>query len=53
MYESNHVNKGVEVEHDKHHLITGQLFNSLTDMRETTNDVNGSQGTVVQSIWFE
>ena len=53
MYESNHVNKGAEFEHGKHHLICYQRCKSLIDVRETIDDVNGSQGIAVQSVWYE
>lgn len=38
----NHVNQWVEVKHGRHHMVTGQLCKSLIDVRETTDDVDGS-----------
>ena len=40
-----HVNKGIEVEHRGHHLITSQCGRPLTNAREPTNNQNGTQGT--------
>lgn len=53
MYESNYENQWDGFEHGRHHLITGQWCKLLTVARETTDDVNGSQGIIVQFIWCE
>jgi hypothetical protein len=46
-YNSNHVNRCLDVEHGKSHLITGQWCEPLTSVREITINVNDSQGTLV------
>jgi len=48
-YEYNQLNKWVEVEHGRNHLITSQWCEPLIGMRETTNDENGSKGMKTQS----
>ena len=48
-YESNHVNRCLDVEHGRNHLITGQWCEPLTSAREITINVNDSQGTLVHS----
>jgi hypothetical protein len=52
-YESNHVNRCLDVEHGRNHLITGQWCEPLTSAREITIDVNDSQGTLVHSTECE
>lgn len=41
------MNQREGVEHGRHHLITSQWCKSLIDVRETIDDVNVSQGTLV------
>ena len=48
-YESDHVNRCLDVEHGINHLITGQWCEPLTSVREITINVNDSQGTLVHS----
>jgi hypothetical protein len=48
-YESHHVNRCLDVEHGRYHLITGQWCEPLTSAREITINVNDSQGTLVHS----
>ena len=43
------MNKCVDVEHGRNHLITDQCGILLTSMREITNDDNDSQGNLVHS----
>jgi hypothetical protein len=42
-YESDHVNGGLDIEHDRNHLITGQWCEPLTILREITINVNDSK----------
>ena len=44
-YDSSHVNKWVDEEHDRNRLITSQWCKLLTSVRETTSNVNVSQST--------
>ena len=48
-YKYSHVITCVEVEHGRNHLITGHWWKPLTSVREITNNVSDSQGTLVQS----
>ena len=48
-YKSNHVNRCLDVEHGRNHLITGQWCEPLTSAREIAINVNDSQGTLVHS----
>ena len=48
-YESDHVNRCLDVEHGRNHLITVQWCEPLTSAREITINVNDSQGTLVHS----
>ena len=41
------MNKGVDVEHGRNHLITSQCGKPLTDAREPINNENGPQDTLV------
>jgi hypothetical protein len=52
-YDSNHVNRCLDVEHGRNHLITGQWCEPLTSAREITINVNDSQGTLVHSTECE
>jgi len=51
--ESKHASKFLEVKHGRNHLITYQLCEPLRGARETTNNNNGSQGILVQSMKCE
>jgi hypothetical protein len=48
-YKSKDVNICFDVEHGRNHLITDHCGRPLTGVREITNDVNESQGTLVNS----
>jgi hypothetical protein len=52
-YDSNHVNRCLDVEHGINHLITDQWSEPLTSAKEITINVNDSQGTLVHSIECE
>ena len=41
------MNQWAGVEHGRHHMITSQWCKSLIDARKSTDDVNGSYGTLV------
>ena len=47
------MNQWAQGEHGKHHIITIRWCKLLINARETTDDVNGSQGTQVQFVWCE
>lgn len=53
-YNSNHVKKGVDVEHGRNRLITGSWCIPLTSAREITNNDDDSKGTIVHSneMWM-
>jgi hypothetical protein len=52
-YDPNHVNRCLDVEHGRNHLIIGQWCKLLTSAREIIINVNDSQGTLVHSIECE
>jgi len=49
-----HVNKCLDVEHGRNHLITSHWGIPLTSVMEITNDDNDSQGTfsTIQRMWI-
>lgn len=47
------MNKGLEIEHGRNHLIINQWWEYLIDERGTVNGFNGPQGTLVHSMECE